>query len=331
MQTRRSVLRSIALTAALGVTGRTVGAKGPTEATVTVDDTELSPAPVVIAYGDTRFTNPSEHDASNPKVRRWLVEQIAAEKPDAILMSGDLPWRGAHTEDYAVFHEESEIWRRQHLRLYPALGNHELNGGIPEGLKNWWSEFPQLSGERWYSVQLGSRILVLNVDSESSLLPGSEQMHWIAGQLGGASASTVFVLFNMHHPPVCDFQPHGDADHNARPNETALADYLKGAPERAKFRFVVVSGHVHNYERFFQDGTVYLVSGGGGAKPRPIDRTPADLYQDKDFPNYHYLKFVLTGDRLKAEMYRVKDPSADTVSWQLKDAFSVDATNRSGR
>jgi acid phosphatase type 7 len=62
----------------------------------------------------------------------------------------------------------------------------------------------------------------------------------------------------------------------------------------------------------------------GGATPRPIDRTPGNLYQNRDFPNYHYLKFVLAGDTLQAQMYRVKDPAAELVSWQLKDKFSVD-------
>jgi 3',5'-cyclic AMP phosphodiesterase CpdA len=320
MHTRRFVLRSIALTAAASF-----DVKAAARATFTVADGELSSPPRLIAYGDTRFTDPSEHEATDPKVRRWLVEQVAAEKPDAILVSGDLPWKGGQKSDYAVFHSESEIWRRQHLRVYPALGNHELNGGVPEGLENWWDEFPALRSKRWYSVQLGSRILVLNLDSNSSLLAGDEQAHWIASQLAAMPASTRFVLFNLHHPPVSDFQPHGDQDHNARPNEIALADFLKSAPERAQVRFVVVAGHVHNYERYFQDGTVYLVSGGGGAKPRPIDRTPGDLYQDRDFPNYHYLKFVLAGDALQGQMYRVKDPAAAVVSWQLKDQFTVDA------
>jgi len=31
----------------------------------------------IIVYGDTRFTDPKETSASNPKVRRWLVDKIA--------------------------------------------------------------------------------------------------------------------------------------------------------------------------------------------------------------------------------------------------------------
>jgi hypothetical protein len=90
-------------------------------------------------------------------------------------------------------------------------------------------------------------------------------------------------------------------------------------------RFVVCAGHIHNYERFLQDGVVYLVSGGGGAKPRPVVREASDLYHDEGFPNYHYVKFVLRGEGLDAEMIRVADPTADKAIWQVKDHFQVPA------
>ena len=52
----------------------------------------------------------------------------------------------------------------------------------------------------------------------------------------------------------------------------------------------------------------YLVSGGGGAKPHPIVRGSADLYQDPGFPNYNYIKFVEDGYNFQATMVRVADP-----------------------
>ena len=68
---------------------------------------------------------------------------------------------------------------------------------------------------------------------------------------------------------------------------------------------------------------VYLVSGGGGADPRPIVRLPADLYQDPGFPNYHYVRFVLDGETMTGTMVRVADPDAATPVWQEKDHFEV--------
>jgi acid phosphatase type 7 len=117
----------------------------------------------------------------------------------------------------------------------------------------------------------------------------------------------------------------GDASHNPRPNEIALAEYLRAAASRSGVRFVVVAGHIHNYERFLQDNVVYLVSGGGGAKPRPIVRSKDDLFQDTVFPNYHYVKFVKNGTDLDAVMVRLEDPNASVPAWEAKDHFQIPA------
>jgi hypothetical protein len=175
-----------------------------------------------------------------------------------------------------------------------------------------------------------SSVYVLNLDSNSSLSAGSEQIAWMQAQLAGLPTTVRFVFFNLHHPPVVDVQEFGDPGHNGRPNEHALAEILAKAPEKSHARFVVAAGHIHNYERFFQDGIVYLVSGGGGADPRAIKRAPADLYQDSAFPNYHYIRFVQDGENLQATMVRVADPDSATPAWQEKDHFVVAAAGSTG-
>jgi 3',5'-cyclic AMP phosphodiesterase CpdA len=302
-----------------------VFATPPGGADFRISEGDLSRPLRIIAYGDMRFTDPLEVKATNPKVRRWLVEQIAAEKPDAVLLSGDVPWRGSQVGDYDEYRRETQIWRDAHLRIYPALGNHEFSGHTTEQecLGNWWNAFPELRGRRWYSVQIGDSVYVLNLDSNSSLIAGSEQIGWIKAQLASLPAKVRFVFINLHHPPVVDVQVNGDPSHNGRPNEHALAEFLAQAPEKSRVRFIVAAGHIHNYERFLQDDIVYLVSGGGGADPRPIVRGPADLYQDHGFPNYHYVTFVQDGNNLAGTMVRVADPDAAAPVWQEKDHFEV--------
>jgi len=110
-----------------------------------------APRPLtLIAYGDTRFTDRSNTTATNPRARTALVERIDAEHPDAILVSGDLPWHG-NVDDYVRFTAETDVWRRHQLRLLPALGNHELSGcDVEICLERWWSAFHELRGRRWY-------------------------------------------------------------------------------------------------------------------------------------------------------------------------------------
>jgi hypothetical protein len=280
---------------------------------------------VVIAYGDMRFTDPSETKATNPKVRRWLVDKVALEKPTAIVISGDVPYVGERAADYAQFHAETAVWRTAKIPVFPALGNHEMRGDVKRCLENWWSEFPQLRDKRWYMSEVGEKIVVLSLDSSLPLTLGSEQIKWVEQQLVNLKKPVRFVIFNLHHPPVADIETGDGASHNPRPNEIALADYLKTAPQSKRVRFIVNAGHIHNYERFFRDGTVYLVSGGGGAAPVPVTRTDADLYKGTEYPNYHYLKFVLRGKRLNVEMIRVADPEADKPKWEVKDRFEISA------
>jgi hypothetical protein len=71
----------------------------------------------VIAYGDTRFTDPSNVTATNPRARAALIARITEERPDAILVSGDLPWHGGVADDYAQFRAETKPWRTHGFRV----------------------------------------------------------------------------------------------------------------------------------------------------------------------------------------------------------------------
>ena len=290
-------------------------------ATFRVANQALHSPLTIIAYGDMRFTDPSNVTATNPSVRQALVARIAEENPDAVILNGDVPWHGGIADDYSVYKTETRPWRDAHLRVYPTLGNHEFAQCDPEQcLQNWWQTFPELRGRRWYSVQLGTEVYAIALDSDTSLLPQSPQARWLEAEIASLPSSVKFVLIAMHHPPVADVQTKMFVDHNPRENEIALSNLLE-ANRKSSVKFVVIAGHIHNYERFEQNGVVYLVSGGGGAVPYPVDRTPKDAYQDTSFPNYHYLKFVLAGGILKATMFRLADPN--TLEWEVKDTFDV--------
>lgn len=291
--------------------------------TFRIPDNSL-PAPLtLILYGDQRFTDPSNVAAADPKSRAWLAREIAAEKPAAVLMNGDVPLNGDIAADYAVFHTETKPWRDAGIKVFPSLGNYELHGDQQKAMNNWWTSFPELKNRRWYSAEMGSRVYVIALDSNSSLLPGSDQARWLEGQIDGLPASVDFVLLTLHHPPVADVQTHIEVDHNPRPNEVALRDYLSKVAARSHARFLVSAGHIHNYERHTVDDVVYLVSGGGGAKPYYVERTPDDLYQSVLFPNFHYVKIAVEKDRRRGSMIRLANPEAPRLEKELKDTFEI--------
>lgn len=311
---------------AIGVIGCSMGVRPASEVighlssppSFTVMDRDLQPSPRFIVYGDMRFTNLSETKASLPGPRRALVARIGREKPDAVFLTGDVPWHGGNRADYEVFAQETASWRSEQLRVYPVLGNHEFKGCMEaDCLARWWQAFPQESGRRWYSVALGSQLQLMALDSDSSLLSGSEQGRWLKGQLEDLPAGVRFVLFLLHHPPLTD------ATDGVRSNEAALAQQLAAAAPGSRARFIVCAAHVHNYERFQRDNILYLVSGGGGGKPQAVKRSAADLYRSDDFPNFHYLRFQLTAGQLRGEMVRLDADGAAGSSWSVRDHFAL--------
>jgi hypothetical protein len=291
-----------------------------------VKDSDLAKDFSMVVYGDMRFTDPADHSAADPDARRALVAKIAEVHPDAVVITGDVPYRGTVAADYDEYRLETKAWRDEQLRVYPALGNHEFGGkGGGDPLQNWWSAFPELKDRRWYSVALGSRVYVICLDSDTDLIAGSVQRAWLEDQIAHLPQKVEFVLIAMHHPPVADIQTLIEVSHNPRPNEIALREYLSQVTPRAHARFIVAAGHIHNYERAEVDGVTYLVSGGGGAHPYPVVRTPQDKYQATDFPNFHYVLFQLDGRKMKATMFRLGFPEGATPEWQARDSFAIEA------
>lgn len=281
---------------------------------------------VILAYGDTRFTDPTNVTATNPIARKALIARMAEERPDAIVISGDVPWHGGVPDDYVQFRRETEVWRTLKIPVVPAIGNHEFSQCEPQTcVDNWWTAFPELRGRRWHAKDVGSQIRIIALDTMSPLVAGSEQRQGLEHEIDTLPASVDFLVVTLHHPPVADIQTRLRVDHNPRPNELALADYLQAAASTHRVRLVVVAGHIHNYERFAQGDVTYLVSGGGGAVPYEVDRTPADLYQGIDFPNFHYVKMTIAGGKLQGEMFRLDEPTAPSPHFTRKDAFEVAA------
>jgi Icc-related predicted phosphoesterase len=131
----------------------------------------------------------------------------------------------------------------------------------------------------------------------------------------------VFVMF--HHPPYTtssDAKRFGGG-HSARSTEQALAKMLEERQAHARFRIVVFSGHVHNYERHEHGGVTYFVSGGGGAHAYPIERAASDPFQSK-LVNYHYLLVEVDGKQLTVTMNRLDLTSGKAV-WTQPDSVKL--------
>jgi Icc-related predicted phosphoesterase len=147
----------------------------------------------------------------------------------------------------------------------------------------------------------------------------------LADKLDHVPAGVDFVLLMLHHPPYTsssDAKTFGGG-HSARTPEQALAKALEQRQAHARYRIVVFSGHVHNYERHEHGGVAYFVTGGGAAHAYPIERAPDDLFQSKKV-NYHYLLVEVDGQQLKVTMNRLDLTSGKAV-WTQPDLVKIAA------
>jgi acid phosphatase type 7 len=276
-----------------------------------------------VAYGDTRFHDPKDTEAANPPVRVALVQAIAEANPAFICFTGDIVYNGYDVNDWKVWDTETSIWRDKNIPVYPALGNHDLHGKEKDALGNYFERFPDLKDSRYYSVR-AANTLTLVLDSSLDETAGP-QGQWLAGKLDNIPADVDFVFLMFHHPPYTsssDAKLFGGG-HSARSGEQHLAKMLEDRQAHTRARFVVFSGHVHNYERHEHGGVTYFVSGGGAAHAYPIERAPDDPYQSKEI-NYHYLLVEVDHQQLKVTMNRLQLDNGKAV-WTQPDSVKIAA------
>ena len=273
----------------------------------------------ILVYGDMRFTNPATTQVTNPRARKWLAEKVGTEHADAMVITGDIPLHGSDRRDWKVFEQEAASWARN-PRVYPTVGNHELSTIPRQGQLNFAAAFPQLQGNGFYSVLLGN-VFLITLNSTEPLWPTGQQADWLRTQLDHIPAQADFVIFSMHIPLIADTQSEFIANIPS-PESVALRRYLEARAVSARQKFLVVNGHIHNYERFESNGITHIITGGGGAAPYPVLlRGPQDQYQDPGFPVFHYVMLTVHGKQLEGTMYKIADPDAKEYTLVEKDHF----------
>jgi len=275
-----------------------------------------------VAYGDTRFTDPNNTDASNPSARQTLVQAIADAHPAFISIGGDIAYNGYDINDWKIWDKETAVWSENKIPVYPALGNHDLHGDQKVALANYFQRFPELQNNRYYSVRAANTLLLM-LDSSLDESSGP-QGEWLAHELDTLPADVDFVCLVLHHPPYTDSSDgNAGGGHSARPSEQAVAQMLEQRQPHTRARLVVIAGHVHNYERHERNGVTYFVTGGGGAHPYLIPRQPEDPLVGKEV-NYHYLLVEVDRGKMNITMNRLELANGKTT-WTTPDLVEIAA------
>ncbi|HTR76064.1 MAG TPA: phosphodiesterase [Solirubrobacterales bacterium] len=167
---------------------------------------------------------------------RQAVAEIAAlpQRPDALLVSGDLTQNGT-PEEYA---RVRELLAPLGLAPHVLPGNHDLRGPLREAFG--------LSGAGAEPVCHAADLGPLRLVCLDSTVPGAEGGALDEGQIGWLEAALAEdrgkpTVVALHHPPLPTGMPGFERIGLAPEARAALATVLGGHPQVA----LVVAGHVH--------------------------------------------------------------------------------------
>ncbi|MBR1368047.1 hypothetical protein RJ53_00470 [Methanocalculus chunghsingensis] len=242
-----------------------------------------------IIYGDTRAQRPF---FTQMERHRLVAERIASE-PDLLFV--------IHTGDFINDHEaDTDGWNEffhvaepylSGTTLIPTIGNHD---GPP-------GRFRDIFGiPEWYSVDAGGVHLIV-LDSNDWAWPVmDEQTEWLRSELTGPAT---WRIISFHHPPHTSDRRHPGGNLAIRNQWGQLFD-SHGVD-------MVVSAHVHAYERYIINNTQYIVIGTGGAPTYSLTEEKEDGHITSLEHTLGYLRIAVTEETMTAAFVPVARISPD--------------------
>lgn len=250
-------------------------------------------------------------------VKCWerISQQMFEEAPQFVVHVGDMVSYGHHKDDWTdeFFLQARELMR--HIPLYPAMGNHEMDD------EKYYQYFARPYDDAFYTLKKGDLALIF-VDTNKDLLTGSARYKRLEETLANCKERWKIVI---HHHPVF-------TSDIASYRSSLMATADKGDPNIFQMKQLyetygvdlVLSGHVHGYERSFpisknhidkENGVVYIISAGGGGGCNPAS-SYKEWFTAKSKKRMHYLNVQIEGDKMKVEAIDTSRVVFDT--WELE-------------
>ncbi len=261
------------------------------------------------ADGGAPFTFLWMSDVHNKRDSVPLLETAARLHPDAafLAVSGDLVGMGQYRDDWeALLTNYADFLRRR--PLVPSIGNHDAIDGLGSELYSTLFRLPDNGPEgmppgKTYALNCGG-LLLLSLDVTADIAP---QSAWVDRTLAASGARWKVAM--LHFPPHSH-----EEDYPEIRREWGTLFERHGVD-------VVLSGHVHYYQRTFllrggekaENGPVYLISVGVAGRARPAPRPPyAEVLDLGGKPTCQ--AFTVDGDTLTMNAYTAEGEVRDTFT-----------------
>lgn len=266
----------------------------------------------------------------NDLERETVLEAIAREKPDMLLMLGDQVVLGDDDNSWVYFDNIMDPIHTAGIPVRAILGNHDYEGRDHHNcIEQFCRRFPHQRERRHGLIDLGG-VALLTVDSnldQLSRAEAEEQENDYRAMLEklDADPSVRAVIVASHHPPYTNSDLF-DKDDIRAVERVFARPFLRASKTR-----LYLSGHVHSYERFVIGEKTFVVSGGGGGPRREVDISAGrpytnDAYRGDDVRPFHYLLLKIHQDKITVETKMLRLPRRTpmpTPKFLVGDRFAL--------
>lgn len=304
MQSRRRFIATAAL-ASIGIPRLLVNAKTPSSSTACTWSDDVRPTSIAVV-GDLQRTSDAEKiflsRSDNHSERSLILNTIADEKPDMLLLLGDQVGTGDDDDEWTYFDAVMGKVKDARIPVRAIYGNHDYGYDKGRCIRNFTERFPYQDEHGASVVKLGSIALVTvdtNIDQLSSGeidRQASKYKKWLGDLEEDPEIKGVIVA--AHHAPYTNSE--------LGKNENVISMFVEPFYNARKTR-LFLSGHIHNYERFLTGDKMFVVTGGGGGPLRSVDTSSGRRFQNDGYRSkaairpFHYMKLTVGESSLKAE------------------------------
>jgi predicted phosphodiesterase len=232
------------------------------------------------------------------------VTNLLTHTPNMICVAGDMVNSGnaiSEWHDY-WFKPLETLNAAQTTPIIYARGNHDGEHALAYA----YSTLP--GNEAWFAFNYGNCRFIF-LDSEVSTSTSGDQYNWLLAELNRPETQqAAFRIAVFHRPPYVNVWNGGGYTGETFVQNDWVPLFIQ------KHVDLVISGHMHGYQRGVTNGVMYVVSGGGGGT---IDtEVVADWPLVQVEHNQHHFDIMTVNDRtLSWETYNTSN--------QLLDLFTL--------
>ena len=266
-------------------------------ATTTTSTAPSPPTSTVPIIGLLAFGDAGSGDATQRQVAAQMETWASSHRVDAMLEAGDVVYPDGAPSRFNDSIDAPYATLRASRPLWAALGNHDVMWNNGNNLMAHLSMPDRFYEKLLTNGDITMQILVLDSNAVSTA-----QTTWLESKLSSGTYRWRIVMF---HHPVWSCSKHGNT-------QSVITSWLPVLTSRNVD--LVITGHDHNYQRFEQADTTFVVTGGGGMPTYAVTECSGTPALQASAQRHHFLGIEATSSALSVSAVASTGETLDQVS-----------------